>query len=204
MSDLPPNNPAASTTPLMPRELIAGAAIFYGIVIVATIGMDPPIKGDWSDTFKALGVAIAAATGVFAPISAIVMARYQSQITADLERLKLSYNKEIESLKMSLSTNLEVKKALIAGRVRAFDTMLTAAHFFYFVLRNLAYSVNCEAEELFAEADHRAAEASSVVWHLVQDDRETWFEVYQRSITLASDIKDAQPDQRITTFDANV
>ena len=44
------------------------------------------------------------------------MARYQSQLTGDLEQLRAAYGQQVEVLKSNLSTGLEVKKALIAGK----------------------------------------------------------------------------------------
>jgi len=143
------------------------------------------------------------ATGVFAPISAIFMAKYQSQLTGNLEELKADYTVQVEELKSSLSAGLEVKKALIAARIRAFDSMLNSAHFFYYVLRRLAFSEVEPGEEVLVEAESRAAEASSVVWHLDQEDRQKWFDVYQRSIHLVSLLKNEPKEGRVALFNSN-
>jgi hypothetical protein len=188
---------------MYPLHLIFGAVIWYVAFIFFTVIFYPPNGGSWEETFKALGVTISVATGLFAPISAIVMARYQGQVTADLEKLKVSYAREVEVLKSSLSSGLEVKKALIAGRIRAFDSMLTAAHFFYYVIRQQAYEGNPNNEQVLQEADKRAAEASSVVWHLSDEDRQKWFTVYQLSIHLMGLLKETPQEERVTVFNEN-
>src|SRR5215469_18741611 len=117
------------------RYLIIGGIIWFGVCAWIAITLVPPEKGVWTETFKAIGVAAAVAGGLFSPVASIATARYQKGLTEDLEALKADYTKEVERLKNSLSAGLEVKKALIAGKVRAFDQMLTAAHFFYYTLR---------------------------------------------------------------------
>src|SRR3712207_5015017 len=91
------------STRLYPVDLIAGAMLWFGLFAVVAAALFPPHNGEWGETFKAIGVAIAVAGGIFSPMSTIVMARYQSQLTADLERLKAEYGSQIEALKSSLS-----------------------------------------------------------------------------------------------------
>jgi len=47
------------------------------------------------------------------------------------------------------------------------------------------------------EADKRAAEASSVVWHLPTAERKLWFDVYQRSVHLASTLMETPESDRM-------
>ena len=55
--------------------------------------------------------------------------------------------------------------------------------------------------ELVAEADKKAAEASSFVWHLSETDRQKWFNVYQRAKYLAGVFKDptSKPTEKFNT-----
>jgi hypothetical protein len=153
---------------------------------------------------KAIGAGLGIATAIFAPISGIVMAKYQAQLTYRLESLKADYTSEIEQLRSSLAAGLEVKKALIAARIRAFDSMLTSAYYFYFILRQMTFGDFEEAKKLLSDADKRAAEASSVVWHLSQEDRNKWFSVYHQSITLAGRlVKETGKDERTKIFNSN-
>jgi hypothetical protein len=200
---LMPKAPTRKDQPIVPMDLVFGAILWFGLVALITWAFVPPHGGNWTDTAKAIAAATGIATGIFAPISAIVMAKYQSQLTNNLEGLRKDYTREIEELKSSLSAGVEVKKALIAGRIRAFDTMLTAAHFFHFVLRQMAFAENTESENMLREANRRAAEASSVVWHLSEEDRGKWYSVYQRSFYLAGLLRRASPEERREIFTSN-
>ena len=164
----------------------------------------PPTAGGWTETAKATGAGLGVSTAIFAPVAAIVMARYQAQLTASLEELKAGTALELERLKTALATGLEVRKALVAGRIRAFDSMLTAGHFFYYVLRQMAFEEVSDHAALMEEADRRSAEASSVAWHLSREDRARWYKVYQGCFSLAKHLSRAQPDERRKIFDAGV
>jgi hypothetical protein len=188
---------------VIPLDLIFGAIIWFALFAIFAIVFFPPTNGVWTETIKAVGAAVAIAGGIFAPMSAIVMARYQYQLTTDLEKLKTEYVQQVEHLRSNLSTGLEVKKALIAGKIRAFDTMLTSAHFFYYVVRQCVFGGIATGEDLLTEADKRAAEASSVVWHLSAEDRIKWFTVYQLSMHLIGILKVAPSDQKIELFNAH-
>lgn len=172
------------------------AVLAFSIAVLAAIASTPPVGSNWTETIKSVGVGVAAAAGIVTPILTIMMARYQQALTSELERLKASYTQDIEILKNSLSENLEIRKVEIAGQVRAFDAMLNAAHFFYFVLREEANHNLSASDALFAEADKKAAEASASLWHLPDDDRQIWQQVYQRSKHLADLIKhSSSPDK---------
>lgn len=201
--DMSPGSIVVPSNSAVVRYLIIGGVVWFGFCAFIAIILVPPDNGVWTETFKAIGVAAAVAGGLFSPIASIATARYQKGLTADLESLKTDYTKEVERLKNSLSAGLEVKKALIAGKVRAFDAMLTSAHFYYFVIRQQTYDVLEKTDSLLAEADKKAADASSVVWHLEKDDRLKWFSVYQKAITLSGLLKEASTDKLITTFNSH-
>src|SRR5262245_15912178 len=118
-----------------PFFLVAAAIIIFAAAGIIGVLLAPPNQGSWDNTAKAVGFATAIAAGIFAPISSLYMAVFQARITTNLRRLESEYTREVENLKSTLAAGLEVKKALIAGKVRAFDQMLTAAHFFYYVIR---------------------------------------------------------------------
>jgi hypothetical protein len=181
-----------------------GAVLCFGLFALVGYLTAPPVAGNWGQTFKAIGVAVAVGSGVFAPITSIVMAKYQSQLTVDLENMRGELNAEIEALKFSLSAGLEIRKVIISGKMKALDSMLTTAHFYYYVNRQLAFHYSDNVEQLLVDADQRAAEASSLVWHLDAGDRLRWFEVYQRSINLSLLLKECEIDERPDIFDANV
>lgn len=184
-------------TPTM-RPFLTAIVLLFALVALGAILAVPPSQAQWSETIKAIGLALGAATGVVAPFMAMVMVRYQQQVTGELERLKADYVSEIELLKGSLSENLELRKAEVAGQVRAFDALLTAAHFFYFVIREQASGAPLKGDDFFVEADRKAAEASSVVWHLTKDDQSIWYQVYQRSKHLAALLREGES---VTTFE---
>lgn len=181
------------------RPFLTAIVALFALVALGVILTVPPSQAQWPETIKAVGVALGAATGVVAPFMAVVMVRYQQQVTGELERLKSEYASQVEILKGSLSENLELRKAEVAGQVRAFDSMLTAAHFFYFVIREQASGVPLKGDNLFVEADKKAAEASSVVWHLTKADQSIWYQVYQRSKHLAALLREGDS---IATFES--
>jgi hypothetical protein len=180
--------------PVVPSvsSLFVVALVIYGIAVAAAVIQVPPTD-KWEDTVKALGVAVAVATGIFGPISSIILARFQAHIASVSAQ-------ELERLKAALSTSLEVNKALIAGRVRAFDAMLTAAHFLYFAIRKQVFRGSEGDIAIEREADRRAAEASSVVWLLSKADRQLWFDVYQSAIFLLDEIRGQPDDKRHAAF----
>jgi hypothetical protein len=184
--------------------IIGAAALGYAGALVLVYHFVPPSpQGSWDDTVKAAAVAVSLVTALVAPISTIFMALYQARITSDLERLKTDYTREVENLKAALSARLEMKKALIAGKVRAFDQTLSAAHFFYYVIRRHVYATDDEKDaELIKEADKRAAEASALVWNLPKEDRARWFLVYQHSMFLLDQTIGKPRDERIRLLDA--
>jgi hypothetical protein len=184
-----------------PFIIFALAIILFAAAGAIGVSVAPPVNGSWDNTAKAVGVAVSIAAGIFSPIASIFMAVYQAKITASLRQLEMQYTREVENLKSTLATGLEVKKALIAGKVRAFDQMLTAAHFFYYVIRKLVVGPEGSVDEMLKEADRRAAEASSVVWHLPNSERTLWFEVYQRSIHLASELRAKPENERAKIFE---
>ena len=104
-----------------------GAIVFWLLFVIGgTVLWAPPVPGNAAEFLKTLGLSSSIATGLVAPFLAIHMARYQRHVTVEPERLRSDYTRDIEVLKSSLSEN---RKAEIAGQVKAFDAMLSAAHF---------------------------------------------------------------------------
>ncbi len=194
-SSLMPKPPPRKDQPIIPMDLVFGAIVWYVVAALIAWAIVPP-NGGWTDTAKVIGATMGIATAIFAPISAIVLARYQAQLTGSL-------GAELEELKSVLLAGLEVKKALIAGRIRAFDTMLTSAHFFYYVLRQVTFVGDVESENMLREAGQRAAEASSVVWYLSPEDKDKWYRVSQNLITLGGSLKRESFDKRREVFNSN-
>jgi hypothetical protein len=193
-----PTGPEVVTkTSIIPTDLVVGAAIFYIVAALFAGAVVPPTGGNWASTFKAVGAALGIAAAIFAPISAIVLARYQAQLTRDL-------GTEIERLKNALSAGLEVRKALITGRASSFNTLLSAAHFFYYALRQFTNSGDSESENLVREARKRLAEASAAVWYLSSDDKLKWYKVAQHLSSLGGELNKVSVSERRQLFDSRV
>lgn len=184
--------------------LILGAGIVYAAALILVFHFVPPSGGSWDNTVKAAGVAISVATAVIGPVITIYMVIYQARVTSDLEALKTDYVKEVENLKAALSARLEVKKALIAGKVRAFDQMLGAAHFYSYAIRKQVFNAQDTPDDaLIKEADHRAAEATAFVWNLSTADRNKWLLVHQHSTFLLNSTRGKPRADRIKFLDEN-
>jgi hypothetical protein len=173
--------PEASKDGLLPQGLLVlNAAVFVIFLLFALIIGLSSTSPTVESVSRTIAVAFAMASGVLGPANAIFSVRYQRDLTLEL-------NQATEKFKTNLTASLELKKTVLASQIKAFDALLEAAYSFHFIIRELPSNLAPERRrEMVSEADKKASQASSFIWHLSEEDRRRWFAVYQRSRFLAS------------------
>jgi hypothetical protein len=159
------------------------AVIVYGAAAVLTYLIS---GADWQKFLYYITPAFGIATAFYAPLTLIFSARYQQELTRQLESLKNDFVRYNDLLKAEYARELEIDKALITGRVKAYDVLLTAAFMVYHALQSILILPLDEAAEnkLLENAEARLAEASGQLWHFTDQEKSLWNEFYSKALHL--------------------
>lgn len=177
---------------LVYTKIISSATIIYVTAVTLALFFVPPGHG-LKEALTALGAAVALATGIIAPLATLYNSQYQTQVTA-------AFQEEVEKFKQVLTIATEAEKAHLTGRIGAFDRLHTAAHLLYFAARKLLIAPAEWGADLAKEADRNAAEASSAIWYLSEEEQALWWNLYQTAINLLQEMQGKPEDVREELF----
>jgi hypothetical protein len=159
------------------------AIIVYGVAAILTYVI---AGSDWQKFLYYITPAFGAATALYAPFTLMFSARYQQGLTRQLEALKNDFIRYNDLLKAEYARELELEKAIITGRVKAYDLLLTAAFMVHHVLQSVLLLPLDEstAKKLLGDAEARLAEASGQLWHLEEKEKDIWNNFYGKALNL--------------------